>query len=197
MLKILTAAPIAGNLGEIAARGARLAFPGWAELTTLKSKAIKAEYPNHQQAEGKAREYLAGANTASEIAGRTLALLAAARWADEDNAIARTHASNYSLRFTSYTGERGVPWGEEVEDLLDEILIEKLPTDVSDPIREAKEDREAKRARRSAASASATPWSPRSPSGRRASRAMSARRRSSGCAASTGSSRCPPKQAGG
>ena len=145
-LKILTAAPIAGNLGEIAARGARLAFPGWAELTTLKSKAIKAEYPNHQQAEGKAREYLAGANTASEIAGRTLALLAAARWADEDNAIARTHASNYSLRFTSYTGERGVPWGEEVEDLLDEILIEKLPTDVSDSIREAKEDREAKRA---------------------------------------------------
>ncbi len=146
VLKILTAAPIAGNLGEIAARGARLAFPGWAELTTLKSKAIKAEYPNHQQAEGKAREYLAGANTASEIAGRTLALLAAARWADEDNAIARTHASNYSLRFTSYTGERGVPWGEEVEDLLDEILIEKLPTDVSDSIREAKEDREAKRA---------------------------------------------------
>ncbi len=69
VLKILTAAPIAGNLGEIAAR-APLAFPGWAELTTLKSKAIKAEYPNHQQAEGKAREYLAGANTASEIAGR-------------------------------------------------------------------------------------------------------------------------------
>jgi ParB/RepB/Spo0J family partition protein len=146
VLKILTAAPIAGDLGKIAARGARLAFPGWAELTTLKSKAIKAEYPNHQQTEGKAREYLAGANTASEIAGRTLALLAAARWADEDNAIAMTHASNYSLRFTSYIGERGVPWGEEVEDLLDEILIEKLPTDVSDSIREAKEDREAKRA---------------------------------------------------
>jgi hypothetical protein len=146
VLKILTAAPIAGNLGEIAARGARLAFPGWAELTTLQNKSIKAEYPNHQQAEGKAREYLAGAKTASEIAGRTLALLAAARWANEKDVIAQKHASNYSLRFTSYTGERGVPWGEEVEDLLDEILIEKLPTDVSDSIREAKEDREAKRA---------------------------------------------------
>jgi ParB/RepB/Spo0J family partition protein len=146
VLKILTAAPLAGDLGKIAARGARLAFPGWADLTTLKNKSIKAEYPNHQQTEAKAREYLAGANTASEIAGRTLALLAAARWANEDNAIAMTHASNYSLRFASYIGEHGVPWGEEVEDLLDEILIEKLPTDVSDPIKEAKEDREAKRA---------------------------------------------------
>jgi ParB/RepB/Spo0J family partition protein len=145
VLKILTAAPLAGDLGSIAARGARLSFPGWAELSTRKNGSTKAEYPHYLQAEAKAREFLLGASTATEIAGRTLALLAAARWAKEEHAVARTHASNYTLRFTSF-GERGVPWRAEAEDLLDEILIEKLPPEVADPIREAKERRAAQRA---------------------------------------------------
>jgi ParB/RepB/Spo0J family partition protein len=147
VLKILTAAPLAGDLGKVAMRGARLAFPGWAQIITLKNKSIRPKYPNHQQTEAKAREYLAGAKTASEIAGRTLALLAAARWANEDDAItAMSHSCNYSLRFSSWIDDRGMPWGSEAEDLLDEILIEKLPTDVADPIRQAKEDPEAKQA---------------------------------------------------
>jgi len=145
VLKILTAAPLAGDLGSIAARGARLSFPGWAELSTRKNGSTKAEYPHYLQAEAKARDFLLGASTATEIAGRTLALLAAARWAKEDHAVARSHASNYTLRFTSFV-ERGVPWRAEAEDLLDEILIEKLPPEVADPIREAKERRAAQRA---------------------------------------------------
>jgi ParB/RepB/Spo0J family partition protein len=144
-LKILTAAPISADLAKIAARGARLAFPGWAELSTRKNGSTKAEYLDYLAGEAKAQEFLAGASTAAEIAGRTLALLAAARWAKEKHAVSNSKASNYTLRFTSYS-DRGVPWQGEVEDLLDEILIEKLPPEVADPIREAKEHREALRA---------------------------------------------------
>lgn len=144
-LKILTAAPISADLAKIAARGARLAFPGWAGLSTRKNGSTKAEYLDYLAGEAKAQEFLAGASTAAEIAGRTLALLAAARWAKEKHAVSASKASNYTLRFTGYS-ERGVPWQGEVEDLLDEILIEKLPPEVADPIREAKEHREALRA---------------------------------------------------
>jgi ParB/RepB/Spo0J family partition protein len=144
-LKVLTAAPIAADLAKIAARGARLAFPGWAELSTRKNGSTKAEYLDYLTGEAKAQEFLAGASTAAEIAGRTLALLAAARWAKEKHAVSASKASNYTLRFTGYNG-RGVPWQGEAEDLLDEILIEKLPPEVADPIREAKEHREALRA---------------------------------------------------
>jgi len=144
-LKILTAAPISADLAKITARGARLAFPGWAELSTRKNGSTKAEYLDYLAGEAKAQEFLAGASTAAEIAGRTLALLAAARWAKEKYAVSNSKASNYTLRFTGYSG-RGVPWQGEVEDLLDEILIEKLPPEVADPIREAKEHREALRA---------------------------------------------------
>jgi ParB/RepB/Spo0J family partition protein len=144
-LKILTSAPISADLAKIAARGARLAFPGWAELSTRKNGSTKAEYLDYLAGEAKAQEFLAGASTAAEIVGRTLALLAAARWAKEKHAVSFSKASNYTLRFTGYNG-RGVPWQGEVEDLLDEILIEKLPPEVADPIREAKEHREALRA---------------------------------------------------
>ncbi len=144
-LKILTAAPIAADLAKIAARGARLAFPGWAELSTRKNGSTRAEYLDYLAGEAKAQEFLAGASTAAEIAGRTLALLAAARWAKEKHAVSFSKASNYTLRLTRYN-ECGVPWQGEAEDLLDEILIEKLPPEVVDPIREAKEHREALRA---------------------------------------------------
>src|ERR1039458_7630986 len=145
VLKNLTAAPFAAEFSRIAARGARLTFPGWAELSTRKNGSTKAEYPHVLKAEAKAREFLAGASSATEIAGRALALLAAARWAAEEHAITQSAASNYTLRFASTWApdERGVPWGAEVEDLLDAILIEQLPPEVAEPIRQAKERREA------------------------------------------------------
>jgi ParB/RepB/Spo0J family partition protein len=145
VLKILTAAPLATEFGQIAARGARLTFPGWAQLTTRKNGSTKADYLDLLQTEEKAREFLAGANSPAEIAGRSLALLAAARWAKEEHAATRAAATNYTLRFagTWEPYERGVPWRTEAENLLDEILIELLPPETADPIREAKEHRDA------------------------------------------------------
>jgi ParB/RepB/Spo0J family partition protein len=146
VMKILTAAPLAGDLAKIAVRGARLGFPGWTTQTTRKNGSVKVEYLQSGEAESKAREYLAGAKTAADIAGRSLALLAMARWASED-AVAQSQRSFYELRFSGYaSGDRGMPWRGEAEDLLDEILIERLPHDVAEPIRQAKEEREAQRA---------------------------------------------------
>lgn len=145
-LKILTAAPLSTELGTIAARGARIAFPGWAELSTRANGSTKAEYLDLTTAERKARDFLLGASSATEIAGRALALLAAARWAKEKWAVTNKDASNYTLHLDSFMSERGMPWRGEAEDLLDDILIEKLPPEVSVPIREAKEQREAVRA---------------------------------------------------
>lgn len=145
-MKVLTAAPLAGDLAKIAARGARLGFPGWTTQTTRKNGSVKVEYLQSSQAEAKAREYLAGAKTAADIAGRSLALLAMARWADEA-AVAQSQRSFYDLRFSGYAyGDHGMPWRDEAGDLLDEILIERLPHEVAEPIRQAKEAREAQRA---------------------------------------------------
>ncbi|MFI4984893.1 MAG: ParB/RepB/Spo0J family partition protein [Solirubrobacterales bacterium] len=147
VLKILTAAPLSADLGRIAARGARLAFPGWTELSTRKNGSTKAEYLGFSEAEGKARAFLLGAQTATEIAGRALALLAAARWAREKWAVPNSDASHYTLQLGSFMREHGMPWRNEADDLLDDILLEKLPPEVSGPIREAKERREAERAK--------------------------------------------------
>jgi ParB/RepB/Spo0J family partition protein len=145
-LKILTASPLAAELGRIVARGARLTLPGWAELSANGNGSTKAEYLDFTEGEQKARAFLLGARTAPEIAGRSLTLLAAARWAKEEWAVSKTQVSGYTLRFAGYMRDRGMPWAGEVGDLLDDILIEKLPPEVSDPIREAKERREAVRA---------------------------------------------------
>lgn len=146
VVKVLTAAPLAGDLSKIAARGARLGFLGWTTQTSRKNGSVKIEYAQPSEAEAKAREYLTGAKTAAEIAGRSLALLAMARWADED-AVAQSHRSFYALRFSGNAyGDHGVPWRDEAGDLLDEILIERLPHEVGGPIRQAKEQREAQRA---------------------------------------------------
>jgi ParB/RepB/Spo0J family partition protein len=145
VLKILTAAPVATGLSDIAARGARLCLPGFAELSKFKNGSTKAEYPDAQQSEAKAREFLLGAASAGEMAGRVLALLAAARWANEDIAIPRSKASHYELRLGSYY-EHGVPWRNAAEELLDEILIERLPEEIAVPVVQAKAKREAERA---------------------------------------------------
>jgi ParB/RepB/Spo0J family partition protein len=142
VLKILTAAPIATSLSDIAARGARLCFPGFAQLSERKNGSTKADYPDAQQSEAKAREFLLDVASTGEVAGRLLALLAAARWANEEIAIPRSKASHYRLSLGSYY-EHGVPWRNEAEELLDEILIERLPEEIAAPIAEAKARREA------------------------------------------------------
>ncbi len=124
-------------------RGARYGFPGWVEQTERKSGGVKRSYLSAGATEAKALEYLAGARTATEIAGRTLALIAMARHADE-KAVAQSQRSFFDMRFAGYM--RGLPWAEEVADVLDAILIEKLPEPVAEPIRVARDERAAQRA---------------------------------------------------
>jgi ParB/RepB/Spo0J family partition protein len=141
-LKILTAAPLASDFREIATRGARIAFPGWPTETTRRNGTVKVTYLETYDAARKANEYLAGASKAGEVAGRSLALLAAARWADEQ-ALPMSRRSLYSLRFAR---THGVPWGEEAAELLDELLIERLSPEVTERIRAAKHERDQRRA---------------------------------------------------
>jgi hypothetical protein len=44
VMKVLTAAPLAGDLAKIAARGARLGFPGWTTQTTRTNGSVRVEY---------------------------------------------------------------------------------------------------------------------------------------------------------
>jgi ParB/RepB/Spo0J family partition protein len=146
VLKILTASPLSDDLARVAARGARLGFPAWVTVEQRANGTVKATYLQTADAETKAREYLAGAKSAAEVAGRSLALVAMARWADED-AVPASQASNYRLEFAGYSAERhGVPWRTEADDLLAEILLERLPHDAATPIREARAQRDRDRA---------------------------------------------------
>lgn len=70
----------------------------------------------------KAREYLDGAKTLAEIAGRSLALIAMARFADEA-AVANSHRSFYEL----HVAANGLPWGSDVLELIDAVASERLP----------------------------------------------------------------------
>jgi ParB/RepB/Spo0J family partition protein len=146
VLKILTAAPLSDGLARIAARGARLGFPGWVTVEPRANGTVKATYLPIADAEAKAREYLAGAKTAAEVAGRSLAVLAMARWADEA-AVPASLRTGYRLEFAGYeAGTRGVPWRAEADGLLAEILLERLPHDAATPIRDARDQRDRVRA---------------------------------------------------
>ncbi len=174
--------------------GARLTFPGWSTETERKNGSIKVDYMETHKPGHKAREYLEGATTAGEVAGRALALLAAARWADE-HAVAKSRRSFYELRFERTLG---VPWSAQAGELLDELLIERLSPEATAPIREAKHKRETARAEAAASRGRARPCSHRL--GRAsidARRMPSVRPRSTACVASTDSRRstAPPQDA--
>lgn len=79
VLKVLTAAPLATDLGRIAARGARLCLPGCLTQETRKDGTSRTVYAAPCEAEAEAREFLRGAGDAADVAGRCLALLALAR----------------------------------------------------------------------------------------------------------------------
>jgi ParB/RepB/Spo0J family partition protein len=119
-LKILSSVNVTGELADVAMRGARYGLPGWVEETTQRNGKTKYVYIDQRsEAERKAAEYLAGARTAGEIAGRQIALIAMAVYTDQQ-AIA---ASNRSWHHVALKG----PWAHEVDGLLDELVTEKLP----------------------------------------------------------------------
>ena len=119
-LKILASVNVTGELGDLAMRGARYGLPGWVEEATQRNGKTKYVYIEQRaEAERRASEYLAGARTAGEIAGRQIALIAMAVYADQQ-AVA---ASNRSWHDVTCSG----PWAIEVNGLLDELVTEKLP----------------------------------------------------------------------
>jgi ParB/RepB/Spo0J family partition protein len=148
VLKVLACVDLHGDLSKIAMRGARYGFPGWTEEVELKNGRRKIEYHGASEATDAARSYLAKAKTGADVAGRALALIAMARYADE-RAVARSQASFYSI---AVYGE-GLPWSAEVVDLIDEICAERLPDHLTRQQRDRRVEQreaEAERARQAA-----------------------------------------------
>jgi hypothetical protein len=119
-LKLLATVDVTGELGDLAMRGARYGFPGWIEETAQRDGNTKLVYIDQRAgAAQRARDFLAGAASAGEIAGRQLALVAMAVFADQD-AVAKSNRSWHQLK-------RNGPWADEFDDMLDELLRAKLP----------------------------------------------------------------------
>jgi ParB/RepB/Spo0J family partition protein len=132
VVKIIAAVDFANELGPIAARGARYGFPDWPQQTTTKGGKDKVEYLPTTAASHRAQQYIAGAKTTAEVAGRYLALVVMARYADEE-AVAQSNRSFYTLRFTDR-----LPWHGEMLDLIDAIAAERLPDHLTQEVRAAR-----------------------------------------------------------
>ena len=119
-LKLLSIANVTADLGGLAMRGARYGLPGWVQETKQASgKTKRVHVDSRSEAERRAVDYLAGARTAGEIAGRQLALLAMAVYADED-AVAMSSRSGHYLQHKG-------PWAAESGELLDALARDQLP----------------------------------------------------------------------
>jgi hypothetical protein len=119
-LKLLSTVDVTGELGDLAMRGARYGFPGWVEQAAQRNGKTKLVYAEQRAgAEQRARAYLAGAASAGEIAGRQLALVAMAVFADQD-AVAMSNRTWHEVK-------RSGPWAVDFDELLDQLLREKLP----------------------------------------------------------------------
>jgi hypothetical protein len=119
VLKLLASVEIVGELADVAMRGARYGLPGWVSETPQKNGRTKYGYLERAEAEQRASEYLGRAEKTGEIAGRQVALLVMATYADQ-SAVA---ASNRSWHHIKASG----PWAGELDELLDRLVREKLP----------------------------------------------------------------------
>ncbi len=131
VLKVLTAIDVASDLASVAARGARYGFPGWPEETQRKNATIKVEYLDKEHCAVRAREFLAVASGPAEIAGRLFCLIAMARYANEQDAVANSNRSFYELRVGS-----GLPYSDEVLDTIDRICAQRLPDHLTKAVRD-------------------------------------------------------------
>ena len=146
-------------------RGARrarrpLRLPGLARRRRPTGKRTKTVYLERYEAAAKAHEYLQGATSPAEIAGRCLALVVMAVVADE-TCVARSNRSMVSLHDyqpASYEipGRRrsGLPWRRRVVELVEDLAIDALPEHLTRALRERPPER-ARRTRRRARAAEA------------------------------------------
>jgi hypothetical protein len=143
VVKILAAVDLHGELGKIALRGARYGFPGWVVHSETKTGKPKLEFLPSDEAQAKARGYLRGASSMAEYAGRCVALCVMALYSRED-AVANSNRAFYSLSVNSgWSGTTGLPWADEVIDLLDDIAVERLPAHLTERRRHELEQRRA------------------------------------------------------
>lgn len=119
VLKILASVEIIGELADVAMLGARYSMPGWATATTQKNGKTKYGYLEKPEAEQRADDYLRGADKTGEIAGRQLALLVMATYADQE-AVAASNRSWHNIKASG-------PWAADVDELLDKLVRDKLP----------------------------------------------------------------------
>ena len=119
VLKLLASVEIVGELADVAMRGARYGIPGWVTETAQKNGKTKYGYLEKPQAEQHASDYLRGATKPGEIAGRQLALLAMATYADQ-NAVAASSRSWHHIKASG-------PWAIDADELLDNLVADNLP----------------------------------------------------------------------
>jgi ParB/RepB/Spo0J family partition protein len=142
-VKLLACLNLGGELEPLAMRGARYGFPGWTETVEQRNGRTKTVYIERREDAGrKAREYLAVAKSAPELAGRLLALVAMARYADEA-CVAQSACSYYAP-----AAPRGLPWSDEVVDLVDELAAERLPDHLTETIRQERREQREREAER-------------------------------------------------
>lgn len=118
VLRILASVDLGGMLRQIALRGARYCLPGWVTEGTCANGSLKADYLEDSEVTARAASFLEGAESASDVAGRALTLIALAALADQD-AIAQSRRCWQELSF------RG-PWAEQANLDLVGIVRERI-----------------------------------------------------------------------
>jgi ParB/RepB/Spo0J family partition protein len=119
VLRILASVDLARSQREIASRGARLCLPGWVTQTAQRNGRTRTKYMEPHDAEVRAAGFLQGAESAGEIAGRALTLVALASLANEQDAVPQSRRSYHTLTF------RG-PWAVQAERDLNAIVRERI-----------------------------------------------------------------------
>jgi ParB/RepB/Spo0J family partition protein len=120
VLRILASVNLGGELWSIAARGARLALPGWVTQTTTASTGkTKTVYLDTHEAGERAERLLQVACSAGDIAGRSLTLIALASLVDEEHALAFSNRSHHELRLSG-------PWAAQAQRDLNAIVRERI-----------------------------------------------------------------------
>lgn len=142
VMTTLTSVDLAANLTQVAMRGARYGFPGWVPPIADGERTV--HYLSHADALAKAQEYLAGAKTPGDVAGRCLALIAMAIFADE-TAVAPSNRTGHVVQVGA------TPWQEQVGEWIDELVTEHVPARMlARQVKERKARREAEQAKRAA-----------------------------------------------
>lgn len=144
VMKILTAIDLTTNeIAGLAALGMRYGWPGWVGTEEARGGKTKRVYLTGSELADKLAEFLEGATTAAEIAGRCLSVVVMAALADED-CVARSNRAMHSLHaYRDAYGigaRRGLPWQQDTLTLVEDLAIERLPEKLTGRLRERREE---------------------------------------------------------